>query len=343
VLDVPGADVVACHDAFAAAGARPLVALDRLDARLEAADRWLFVAYDELDTVVTSGVDALRAVLGGLVGFWVQYSRRWSRLRAKLFLRTDFYRRFGEAAGADVVKLAANRVQLEWSDRNLYGALIKHFANADARLAEYVRSSGVPLDSSDGPFGLLPRLSAGEEAQPFVERLVGRFMGAGHRKGKSYTWILDHLRDGNRKLSPRSLVRLVEEAAAVELDRPRAQGVNLLHPTSLRSALDRVSEVHVEGAKGDVPWLHGLRERLRESREVPWIRRDLERLLARRFDEGWGGAPAEVHPPAANPRELVDHLLELGIFRERTEEKCDVPDLYLKGLGLVRRGGVGRR
>jgi hypothetical protein len=119
--------------------------------------------------------------------------------------------------------------------------------------------------------------------------------------------------------------------------------VNFLHPTSLRSALDRVSEVHVEGAKGDVPWLHGLRERLRESREVPWIRRDLERLLARRFDEGWGGAPAEVHPPAANPRELVDHLLELGIFRERTEEKCDVPDLYLKGLGLVRRGGVGRR
>ncbi|MDI7269541.1 MAG: hypothetical protein QME96_16250, partial [Myxococcota bacterium] len=88
VLDVPGADVSACHEAFAAAGARPLVVLDSLDARLEAADRWLFVAYDELDTVVTSGVDALRAVLGGLVGFWVQHSRRWSRLRAKLFLRT---------------------------------------------------------------------------------------------------------------------------------------------------------------------------------------------------------------------------------------------------------------
>lgn len=46
------------------------------------------------------------------------YARRWQRIRPKLFLRTDFYQHHREIAGADVAKLAANRVELAWSDKN---------------------------------------------------------------------------------------------------------------------------------------------------------------------------------------------------------------------------------
>jgi hypothetical protein len=36
-------------------------------------------------------------------------------------------------------------------------------------------------------------------------------------------------------------------------------------------------------------------------------------------------------------------LVELGVFRERTSDRIDVPDIYLFGLGLRRKGGVKRK
>lgn len=37
-----------------------------------------------------------------------------------------------------------------------------------------------------------------------------------------------------------------------------------------------------------------------------------------------------------------DGLLELGILRARSPSSYDVPDLYLAGLNLTRRGGVAK-
>ena len=47
--------------------------------------------------------------------------------------------------------------------------------------------------------------------------------------------------------------------------------------------------------------------------------------------------------PAGNAEDLVDYLVEIGIFRERTGNKIDVPDLFLSGLGLKRKGGVRKK
>jgi len=343
LLSAPGGDVDACHAAFRSAGNETLLALDRLDQRLRDEDQWLFVAYDELDTVVISDAEALRRVIRGLVGFWVTYSRRWHRLRGKIFLRTDFYRRFGNVAGADLAKLAANRVELTWSDRNLYALLVKQFANADRDLLKYAQKGRVAFQEEDPTFGHIPVARGKDFAHPFIVRLVGEHMGESAKKGKCYTWILEHLRDGNRKIAPRTLVQLIETAAQYEREQPRASGIQLLHPTSLRVALDKVSEDHVDGAKAELPWLEGLKVRLQDKREVPWDRRELERLLRKNFDGSWCESGDDCRPPVEDPHELLDLLMELGILRERTGKKVDVPDLYLKGLNLLRRGGVRRR
>ena len=47
--------------------------------------------------------------------------------------------------------------------------------------------------------------------------------------------------------------------------------------------------------------------------------------------------------PANNAHEMIDYLVEVGIFRERTRERIDVPDLFLSGLGLKRKGGVRKK
>ncbi len=41
-------------------------------------------------------------------------------------------------------------------------------------------------------------------------------------------------------------------------------------------------------------------------------------------------------------RELLEYLKEIGVFKERGKGQIDVPDIYLFGLGLKRKGGVRR-
>lgn len=61
------------------------------------------------------------------------------------------------------------------------------------------------------------------------------------------------------------------------------------------------------------------------------------------LDASWGQEGKSIVPPAQNARELIDYLVELGVFRERANDRIDVPDIYLFGLGLRRKGGVRRK
>jgi hypothetical protein len=345
LLDAPGAEVEERYSDFQRAGSSPLVALDNLNKKLLAEDRWVFVLYDELDTLYYSDWWAMGALIRGLISFWANYHRRWSRIRPKIFLRTDFYRHHGsDVAGADMVKLAAARVELTWSDRNLYAALLKHIINlSKAWFAYCARGKGDKARyEKDAVFRYVPVILKKEDARPVVERIVGPHMGASKDKGQSFFWILDHLRDGNGKVSPRSLILLFENAAVMELATPRASGAQVLSHISLRNALDKVSEAHVTNANNEFPWLPMVKQRLKVCREVPWeSRRTLEIALGAHW-EGWVGRDSAERPPADSPKELVDVLLELGIVRDRGHDNYDVPDLYQEGLGLVRRGGVAR-
>jgi hypothetical protein len=73
--------------------------------------------------------------------------------------------------------------------------------------------------------------------------------------------------------------------------------------------------------------------------EVPWERREIDRHLDRGFGNSWG--QGDIRPPAESAHELVEYLVEVGIFRARAR-RIDVPDLFLAGLGLKRGGGVSR-
>ena len=345
LLSAEGVDAGACLDALGNLGPIPTATLDGLDERLVSEDRWIFVAYDELDTLVDNWA-ALGTVLRGLISFWTAYARRWKRIKPKLFLRTDFYKHNREVSGADLAKLAANRVELTWSDKNLYGALIKHILNrpghgADGKLFEHFRRA---VDFETDPvLGHLPRLSVARDAMPFVNRLVAEHMGASASKGRSFTWILDHLRDGNGRALPRSLIWLIEKAALRERDHPRAKGSHLLGHVSVRQALEDVSsEFVLQAETSELKWLPGLRERLKTSKEVPWARRHLLGLLKAGFDNSWGAGGANVRPPGLDSDGVLESLIDLGVVRERPDKNLDVPDLYLAGLGLTRRGGVQR-
>jgi len=280
-------------------------------------------------------------LIEGLISFWAGHRRRWSRIRPKIFLRTDLFRRHGRVLGADLAKLAATRVELVWSDRNLYAMLVKRIANAGDELYRYCAEARLRF-KQDEVLGWIPELTRPEDARPLIERMVGPYMGADVKKGLTFTWLLNHVRDGNGHAMPRALVRVIELAADQERQRPRARYNRLLDPRSLRRALDEVSKEHVRQVNThELPWLPGVADRL-QGQEVPMERRAAQDLLTGRWDESWSRETVGVRPPVAHPAELVEYLLDLGVFRLRADGRIDVPDLFLAGLGLKRRGGVKR-
>lgn len=317
-------------------------ALDALEQRLAAQERWLFVGYDELDTLGGFDWALMARLVRGLVAFWSDYSRRWRRIRAKIFLRSDLFRRHAGMGSADFAKLAANRAEIAWSDAALLGMLVKRIANTSEALADYCRKGKVHFEK-EATLDLVPRVEKPSDAYPLLERFAGQHMGAGSKKGYVRNWVLDHLRDGNGQIAPRTLVRLFEQAASKDAANRPVRPPRLLHPTAFRQALDDVSTDHVrQGISSEWPWLAGVRSRAASEPLVPWQREEIERLLGSDWEGNWAASDSgrEVRPPLDRPKEFVDYLIELGIFRQRPDGRVDVPDLYLYGLGLRRKGGV---
>jgi hypothetical protein len=88
--------------------------------------------------------------------------------------------------------------------------------------------------------------------------------------------------------------------------------------------------------------LPGVRDRLAGS-GVPMLRREAEKLLSNRWEESWNDKQAQARPPANSSGELVTQLTEIGVFKVRPDSRIDVPDLFMAGLGLSRKGGVRKR
>jgi hypothetical protein len=334
------------YDAFRAfPGNRPVLALDRLDKNLQQENRYLFVGYDELDTLGADDWQTMSAAIRGLVAFWAAYTRRWQRIRAKIFLRTDLFQRYATEGGADLAKLAANRVELVWSDRNLYAMLLKRIANSSTGLYEHIKET--PRNkiefSDDDELGHVPKVVDSEGIRPIIERLIGQYMGKTFKKGLTYRWLINHVRDGFGRALPRPLVRLVEVAAEIQQGSARsAIWPRLIVPTSLGRALDRVSEEQVLHSLVEWPWLDGLKRRIKDE-SVPCNRKRFEHLLAMDWSGRWGESDSSVRPPVENARDLTDYLVDVGILRARSDGRLDAADLFLTGLGLKRKGGVRKK
>lgn len=334
-------DVIANYQALLQEGAEPVLALDRLDERLEQDNRYLFVVYDELDTLGSKSREVMSRAVDGLVALWASYARRWHRIRGKIFLRSDIFERHVLSGGPDLAKLAANRVELTWQDVDLYAMLVKRIANQSDELLQYCQRARIAF-TEDPALGYVPFIRSIADARPLTERLVGPYMGANIKKGYTYRWLLDHIRDGHQKALPRPLVRLIERAADIQMKKSLPSGTRLLEPSSLRQALDIVSLDHVRSWYDESPWLRIVKKHL-EGHQVPFERRDLQRILHEAIQERDFSTLSDSLGTEISGRELVDYMIELGILRVKTDGRIDVPDLFLKGLGLKRKGGVRKQ
>ena len=310
-----------------------IAGLDRLDGELLKNSRWVFITYDELDRVSSSDWVQLTKIVRGLIQFWSSNARRWRRLRPKIFLRRDLYDR-SAIVGPDVSKITAQRVELNWSVRNLYALLAKRLVNQDAIIASYLGPDVPPGENRDD-LGWFPLGAKDEDYAPMVAKICGEFMGANARKGSTFSWIPTHLQDSHGQVLPRSIVRLFEKAADMERRSHRAEWPHIIHHTALRGSLDLVSVDRVAEIKEEFPWIERVQAALRAANiKVPAERTELQRAL--QID--W--TKENEQPPETSPYALLQFMGELGIFYHRPDERVDVRDIYLDGFGLKRKGGV---
>lgn len=307
---------------------RFVLALDKLDDWLIEDERWVFVTYDRLDTV-TVEYPGLRPFVRELLAFWLEQWRRRERILPKIFLRTDLFEE-EFLAFPDGSKLKGNRLDLTWDPAWLYRLLFKRMANRSRRLRGFLeRSCGLRF-VEDVALGWMPQES--EDAyRVAIETMVGRYMGSGPSKGDSYQWVVNHLQDANGMLVPRSILKLFSKAAEIQTE--GAGGDRLLHPSSLQGALMDTSEERLRELFEEYPWMAQLKAVLRRQ-SVPMPREELERMLVR----------ADLPEPqkGRDPKLIADDLIRLGVLRITADRRIHVPDIYLYGFGLKRKGGVKR-
>jgi hypothetical protein len=313
-------------------------ALDVLDNSLIEENKWLFVTYDELDRLVPSHAD-LALPIKELLAFWLDRWRRWERIRPKIFLRTDLFQ--DEFLGfPDASKLQGHQVRLEWSAIYLYQLFIKRLANSSFEMRNYVGLVRGLLGQEDPHLGVIPTLDE-HLFERFMEQLVGEFMGAGPRKGYTFSWIPNHLQDAGGRIAPRSFLKLFATAAERKLGSLKEVGnvgLQLLQPSDLQGSLMKTSADRIaELAQEEYPWLEALKASL-EDLEVPMPTPKFLEVLR---TTSWSKDPSK-RPPSTEAYNILRRLAQLGVVELRLDGRINVPEIYLYGFKLKRRGGIKR-
>ncbi|MEB3121777.1 MAG: hypothetical protein VKL41_11205 [Snowella sp.] len=308
--------------------------LDKLDQKLIEADDWLFVTYDELDRLVAS-YTALASPIRELLALWLDRWRRWDRIRPKIFLRTDLFRE-DFLSFPDASKLQAHQIRLEWKHSLLYQLLVKRLANSGIEMTEYLQN--IPDLIIENKTGLGWTATSNEKLfEELIERMIGKYMGANAKKGITYRWIPNHLQDAGGRIAPRSFLKLFALAAQSRIQQHSTveQNMLLLHPSDLQGALMNTSDDRIRELQEEYPWLESLKTSLVNL--IAPMQKEI--FLDAVKSTIWS---PEKQPPVTNPEGILQYLLQLGIVESRSDGRINMPEIYLYGFKVKRKGGVKR-
>jgi hypothetical protein len=307
--------------------------LDKLDEKLIETDDWLFITYDELDRLVPS-YNSLADPIRELLAFWLDRWRRWKRIRPKIFLRTDLFRD-DFLSFPDASKLKAHQVTLEWKHSWLYRLLVKRLANSGLEMTEYLQNIPNLIIKNETDLGWT--VSSDEKLfEELIEIMIGKYMGANAKKGITYRWIPNHLQDAGGRIAPRSFLKLFVLAAERKIKQSEIfdESISLMQPSDLQGALMDTSEDRIRELQEEYPWLESLQNSLLGLEAPIPINIFLNVLKSSKL--------IGQQLPSTNPEEILQYLLQLGVIERRSDGRINMPEIYLHGFGVKRKGGVKR-
>lgn len=322
--------------------------LEAADHRLEENGQTLLIVFDALDRLADDW-QHINPLAKALLQVALDI-RSTRRIRCKVFLRPDILQDQGITGFPDYSKLLAGKASLEWRRADLYALLFQCLGNSTVGGASFRRHAsndlGLQWKQRGSSWGLPSSLRTEEEQQErLFETLAGKAMGSSTKRGKPYTWLVNHLQDGLNQVSPRSFFAALKTAAS-------ETGEEFELPVDYRGiqrGVQRASEIRVQEITEDYPWVRLVMEPLRGNLTVPCEAREVEKIwradrtLDRLEARLKTGRTAVKLPPqnldqGANGV-LID-LEALGMVQRMENKRIQMPDVYRIAYGLGRRGGV---
>ena len=204
--------------------------MEILDRCVNDLDLRIWVPIDRLDEAFAATpeieIPALRALLRTYLD-----SKEYPRIRFKMFLRNDLFRRISETPFVNLTHIHSAMVDISWIKDDLFALICDRLRNS-----QYYREHILCLQSNDEIFYCVFPLQ--------IDR--------GDRKPTTWNWITNRLTDGNNRIAPRNLIDLVSKAIDAQSRRDAQTrravvlGEPLLEPVAVRTALEQVSELRVQ-------------------------------------------------------------------------------------------------
>jgi len=311
-------------------------ALRGAEEKLRAAKQRHVVLFDALDRTADRRSDRLR-LLSGLLELVLEL-RALSAIRAKVFVRPDMLEDPEVTAFPDASKVIASRVQLDWAVLDLYGLLFTYLGNGrDAAAADFFRQqSHVPWPVVLRRFVMPLDLRADPALQQrLFEQVAGPYMGSDRRRGRTYTWVPNHLADANGQVSPRSFLAAIRRAAeGAEIPGQSAP----LHWNGIQEGVRKASEYRVVEIKEDLPWVSDAMQKL-AGLVVPCDEGTLLKTWQKAKLTPPQAAEEKRLATPADLKDTLDQLAKVGVLEKLLSGRINIPDVYRVGFGLRRYGG----
>jgi hypothetical protein len=314
-------------------------ALRRADAAFQERKEIFLLVFDALDRLGKTW-DAITPLTEGILRLALDM-RGFRAMKAKVFMRTDQSNDDSLFRFADASKIRSDAVPLVWGRGELFGLLYNSLLKTQPVKEALLRLAGEDRDSELGA----SLLSDDELQEALFYRLAGEFMGAGPKRGRTYTWLYDHLADTFGETSPRSFITAISRAAEFV---PMPKGTSIDY-NGIRAGVQTASKVRVDQLKEDYDWIKTVLDAL-DGLEVPcdpsqFLGRWQERGTVAQMRAEAGGEtsrlPLELaSKPDEDEGALLNALRYIGVVEFRTESRINMPDIFRVEAGIKRRGGV---
>lgn len=314
---------------------------------MEAADRGfaergelLLIMFDALDRIAYDWRHIHQQAKGLLQVALDMRSMR--AIRCKVFVRPDLLQDANVTSFTDYSKLFATKASLLWQRADLYALLYQCLGNAEVSRNHFVtwvpRSKNDSSANARGPWAVPSALRKDEGRQEALfERIAGKAMGSSVKRGKPYTWLVNHLQDGLNQVSPRSFLAALGEAAAEtpgDFELP-------IDYRGIQRGVQKASQIRVREISDDFSWVEAVMKPLR-GLTVPCRATEIEgawreKKTVTQLQNAEQLPPQHLEQGAAG---LLTDLEALGMVQRIDGRRIQMPDVYRVAFGLGRKGGV---
>jgi len=288
---------------------------EKLDAFL---DKEIILLYDGLDTGFGSSEEDRKRrseAITGLFDFWMNLEGNLSKIKYKIFLREDIWRKI---LFENKSHFYGRSVVLRWKDQHTF---FKVALKQALRSRNFQKLASDTLNLNADP-RLVDKWTE-KEVFDVWNLLVGERMKGG-KTAFTRNWVWKRLADGNDDHSPRYLLQLFHSATEKEreLYKKSPYDKSIIRPRALMESLPEVSQEALNAIREEFQELEPVLTRLQEIGRTPILINELENAL---------------------PLELISLAREVGLLAiyEGTEERIErykVPELYRHALQMARKG-----